>query len=29
MDYIFAVLFAAGELTLYIYLLVGLISSCF
>lgn len=29
MDYIFAVLFAAGELALYIYLLVGLISSCF
>ena len=25
----FAVLFAAGELALYIYLLVGLISSCF
>ena len=29
MDYIFAVLFAAGELALYIYLLVGLISSGF
>ena len=29
MDYIIAVLFAAGELALYIYLLVGLISSCF
>jgi len=29
MDYIIAVLFAAAELALYIYLLVGLISSCF
>ena len=29
MDYIVAVLFAAGELALYIYLLVGLISSYF
>ena len=29
MDYIIAVLFAAGELALYIYLLVELISSCF
>ena len=29
MDYIIAVLFAASELALYIYLLVGLISSCF
>lgn len=29
MDAIVAVLFAAGELALYIYLLVGLMSSCF
>ena len=29
MDSIIAVQFAAGELALYIYLLVGLISSCF
>lgn len=28
MDSIIAVLFAAGELALYIYLLVGLISAC-
>ena len=29
MDSIIAVLFAAGEQALYIYLLVALISSCF
>ena len=28
MDSIIAVLFTAGELALYIYLLVGLISAC-
>ena len=28
MDYIFGVLFAIGEIALYVYLLVGLISSC-
>ena len=29
MEYIFAVLFNLAEIALYIYLLVGLISSCF
>lgn len=29
MEYIFAVLLSIAEIALYIYLLVGLISSCF